>query len=68
MKVSPNSDFLQSNDDPNKFIFHEVHADAEAAAYHREHPHFKLWTVFEESRDVTLSISKKATVIFLLKK
>mmetsp|Transcript_17186 Transcript_17186/g.25555 ORF Transcript_17186/g.25555 Transcript_17186/m.25555 type:complete len:151 (-) Transcript_17186:391-843(-) len=58
-------DVLRSNDDPNKFIFYEVYADAEAAAYHREQPHFKPWTEFKESGGVTSSVSKKATGVFL---
>eukprot|EP00565_Helicotheca_tamesis_P002638 CAMPEP_0185728452 /NCGR_PEP_ID=MMETSP1171-20130828/3786_1 /TAXON_ID=374046 /ORGANISM="Helicotheca tamensis, Strain CCMP826" /LENGTH=143 /DNA_ID=CAMNT_0028397167 /DNA_START=73 /DNA_END=504 /DNA_ORIENTATION=+ len=58
-------DVLQSNDDPNKFFFYEVYADADAAAFHREQPHFKPWTEFKESGGVSSSVSKKMTGVFL---
>jgi autoinducer 2-degrading protein len=36
-------DFLQSVDDPTRFIFYEAYETAEAAAAHKETPHYQAW-------------------------
>lgn len=48
-------DVLQSRDDPTRFILYEAYVDADAAAAHRETPHYLAWretvaTWFEEPR------------------
>lgn len=40
-------DVLQDQENPCKFVFYEVYKNAEAAAAHRDYPHFKLWTDFK---------------------
>ena len=40
-------DVLQDQENPCKFVFYEVYKNAEAAAEHRDYPHFKLWTDFK---------------------
>ena len=36
-------DILQSADDPCRFIYYEAYASAQAAAAHRETPHYLKW-------------------------
>ena len=36
-------DFLQSAEDPTRFVFYEAYTSAEAAAGHKSTPHYKLW-------------------------
>jgi autoinducer 2-degrading protein len=48
-------DVLQSRDDPTRFILYEAYLDADAAAAHKETPHYLAWretvaTWFEEPR------------------
>lgn len=48
-------DVLQSRDDPTRFILYEAYVDADAAAAHKETPHYLAWretvaTWFEEPR------------------
>ena len=40
-------DVLQDQENPCKFVFYEGYKNAEAAAEHRDYPHFKLWTDFK---------------------
>ena len=40
-------DVMQDQENPCKFVFYEVYKNAEAAAAHRDYPHFKLWTDFK---------------------
>ena len=37
---------MQSQDDPNKFIFYELYTDEEAVAHHTEQPYFKDMIAF----------------------
>ena len=36
-------DVLQQQDDPTRFVLVEVYRDAEAAAAHKETPHYPVW-------------------------
>jgi len=36
-------DLLQSADDPNAFILYEAYGSPEAAAAHKETPHYQAW-------------------------
>ena len=36
-------DFLQQQDDPTRFVFVEIYRDADAAAAHKETPHYPVW-------------------------
>ena len=36
-------DVIQQNDDPSRFILVEVYRSAEAAAAHKETPHYAVW-------------------------
>ncbi len=36
-------DVIQQNDDPTRFLLHEVYRDAAAQASHKETPHYKAW-------------------------
>mmetsp|Transcript_8898 Transcript_8898/g.11147 ORF Transcript_8898/g.11147 Transcript_8898/m.11147 type:complete len:147 (+) Transcript_8898:137-577(+) len=58
-------DVHQSQDNPNKFMFYEVYKDADAVAFHKEQPHFALWTNFKESGGVVSSVSYKLDGIFM---
>ena len=46
-------DVTQQTDDPAKFVFYEVYADAAAFESHSQQPHFK--TFFEKSKDMIVS-------------
>ena len=58
-------DVCRSQDDPCKFFFYEVYTDAAAVAFHKEQPHFKLWTDFKESGGVAKSVSHKTDGLFM---
>eukprot|EP00587_Corethron_hystrix_P011605 CAMPEP_0113313272 /NCGR_PEP_ID=MMETSP0010_2-20120614/9763_1 /TAXON_ID=216773 ORGANISM="Corethron hystrix, Strain 308" /NCGR_SAMPLE_ID=MMETSP0010_2 /ASSEMBLY_ACC=CAM_ASM_000155 /LENGTH=109 /DNA_ID=CAMNT_0000169253 /DNA_START=190 /DNA_END=519 /DNA_ORIENTATION=+ /assembly_acc=CAM_ASM_000155 len=58
-------DVLRSKEDPNKFYFYELYKDDEAVAFHKDQPHFALWTDFKASGGVVKSVSHKADGIFL---
>lgn len=58
-------DVVQSQEDPNKFIFYEVYKDLDAVLFHKEQPHFALWTKFKESGGVVSSVSHKMDGIFM---
>uniref|UniRef100_A0A7S2KWR8 ABM domain-containing protein n=1 Tax=Leptocylindrus danicus TaxID=163516 RepID=A0A7S2KWR8_9STRA len=58
-------DVVQSQEDSNKFIFYEVYKDVEAVKFHKEQPHFALWTNFKESGGVVSSISHKMDGLFM---
>jgi len=58
-------DVSQSQDNPNRFFFYEVYKDTDAVAFHKEQPHFALWTNFKESGGVISSVSHKLDGIFL---
>jgi autoinducer 2-degrading protein len=36
-------DFLQSAEDPSRFVFYEAYTSAEAAAGHKSTAHYKVW-------------------------
>mmetsp|Transcript_8295 Transcript_8295/g.13458 ORF Transcript_8295/g.13458 Transcript_8295/m.13458 type:complete len:108 (+) Transcript_8295:138-461(+) len=40
-------DFLQDCESNNKFKFYEVYKDAAAIEFHKQTPHYKLWTDFK---------------------
>ena len=56
---------MRDQSDPNKFYFYELYKDADAVAFHKEQPHFALWTDFKNSGGVVSSVSKKASGVFL---
>lgn len=58
-------DVLQSQDDPNKFVFYEVYKDLDAVKVHKEQPHFKPWTEFKESGGVVSSVTSKMDGLFM---
>mmetsp|Transcript_3527 Transcript_3527/g.5215 ORF Transcript_3527/g.5215 Transcript_3527/m.5215 type:complete len:140 (-) Transcript_3527:282-701(-) len=58
-------DVVQSQEDPNKFIFYEVYKDLDAVVFHKEQPHFALWTNFKGSGGVVSSVSHKMDGIFM---
>ena len=48
-------DFMQQQDDPQKFVLYEVYRDAAAPAKHKETAHYNAWVakvsdMFEEPR------------------
>ena len=48
-------DFLQQQDDPQKFVLYEVYRDPSAPAKHKETAHYKAWAetvshMFEQPR------------------
>ncbi len=53
-------DILQSEDDPNRFLFYEAYESWETAAAHRETDHFTLWReeVKEEWLEVPREVNK----------
>eukprot|EP00557_Chaetoceros_sp_GSL56_P001691 CAMPEP_0176504200 /NCGR_PEP_ID=MMETSP0200_2-20121128/15793_1 /TAXON_ID=947934 /ORGANISM="Chaetoceros sp., Strain GSL56" /LENGTH=110 /DNA_ID=CAMNT_0017903589 /DNA_START=91 /DNA_END=423 /DNA_ORIENTATION=- len=58
-------DVVQNQENPCKFFFYEVYQDAEAVKFHKEQPHFALWTDFKASGGVVSSVSHKCHGIFL---
>lgn len=58
-------DVQQSQDNPNRFFFYEVYKNKEAVLFHKEQPHFALWTKFKESGGVVSSVSHKVDGIFM---
>mmetsp|Transcript_25219 Transcript_25219/g.37145 ORF Transcript_25219/g.37145 Transcript_25219/m.37145 type:complete len:142 (+) Transcript_25219:83-508(+) len=58
-------DVLRSQDNPNKFFFYEAYTDADAVAFHKDQPHFALWTNFKESGGVVSSVSHKTDGWFM---
>jgi hypothetical protein len=58
-------DLLQSQENPNKFVFYEVYENLDAVAFHKEQPHFALWTKFKESGGVVNSVSHKTDGLFM---
>ena len=45
---------------PTRFFFYEVYTSADAVAFHKAQPHFKLWSDFKESGGVASQTSTKA--------
>ena len=37
---------------PPQFVFYEVYENADAVAFHKEQPHYALWTDFKASGGV----------------
>jgi quinol monooxygenase YgiN len=50
-------DVTQQVDDPTKFIFYEVYADAAAFENHSKQPHFQAF--FEKAKDMIVSRARK---------
>ena len=57
-------DVLRDRSDPNKFVFYEVYQDDDAAARHKDMPHFKLWSDFKASGGVVSQSVVKADGLF----
>lgn len=57
-------DVARDQTNPNKFVFYEVYVDNDAAARHKETPHFKLWSDFKASGGVLSQSVIKADAIF----
>ena len=57
-------DVARDQTNPNKFVFYEVYVDNDAAARHKETPHFKLWSDFKASGGVLSQSVTKADAIF----
>lgn len=60
-------DVLRDQTNPYKFVFYEVYVDADAAARHREFPHFKVWTDFKASGGVESQSAIKSDALFYTK-
>jgi len=60
-------DVVKVNDEEHKYMFYEVYKDKEAAAFHREQPHFKLYSDFKASGGILKSGSTKTTGVFMSK-
>mmetsp|Transcript_6225 Transcript_6225/g.18169 ORF Transcript_6225/g.18169 Transcript_6225/m.18169 type:complete len:107 (+) Transcript_6225:1451-1771(+) len=58
-------DVLRSKDNPNKFFFYEAYVDADAIAFHKDQPHFALWTKFKETEGIVSSVSHKTDGWFM---
>lgn len=58
-------DVIQNQENPCKFFFYEVYQDADAVKFHKEQPHFALWTDFKASGGVVSSVSHKCDGLFL---
>eukprot|EP00440_Ansanella_granifera_P047664 gb/GFBE01051627.1/.p1 GENE.gb/GFBE01051627.1/~~gb/GFBE01051627.1/.p1 ORF type:complete len:145 (+),score=38.51 gb/GFBE01051627.1/:1-435(+) len=52
-------DLLRDKEDANKFVFYEVYKDAEAAAVHKETPHYKAWADFKATGGVVSQTALK---------
>lgn len=63
--LSLSTDVTRDQSDPNKFYFYELYKDVDAVMFHKEQPHFALWTAFKESGGVVNSVTKKANGVFL---
>ncbi len=50
-------DVTQQADDPTKFVFYEVYADAAAFESHGKQPHFQ--TFFEKAKDMIVSRARR---------
>ena len=57
-------DVLRDKSDSKKFILYEAYADEEAAARHRETPHYKLWAEFKASGGVEAQSVIKCNAVF----
>ncbi len=62
---SMNTDVIQDQENPNKFFFYEMYKDVEAVKFHKEQPHFALWTEFKASGGVVSSVSHKCDGLFI---
>lgn len=49
----------------NVYFFYEVYENADAVAFHKEQPHFKLWGDFKASGGIVSSVTKKCTGVFM---
>ena len=58
-------DVIQDQGNPNKFMFYEVYTDLDAVLFHKEQPHFALWTDFKASGGVVSSVSHKCDGLFM---
>ena len=56
---------IQNQENPCKFFFYEMYVDLDAVKFHKEQPHFALWTNFKESGGVVSSVSHKCDGIFI---
>jgi quinol monooxygenase YgiN len=51
-------DFLQQQDDPTRFVLHEVYRDTEAPAKHKETAHYLQWN--EETAEMLVTPRTRA--------
>lgn len=59
------SDVLQAQDEPNKFIFYEMYKDTAAVDFHKTQPHYAKWATFKESGGTVTSVSHKMDGLFV---
>lgn len=57
-------DVLRSKESINKFTFYEAYVDESAVIFHKNTPHFKLWTDFKSSGGVLTQSATKLDGIF----
>lgn len=57
-------DVLRDRNIPNQFVFYEVYVDSDAITFHKNQPHFKLWTDFKNSGGVESQVAIVADGIF----
>ena len=58
-------DVLRSQDNPAEFFFYELYSDESAIDYHKQQPHYNMWTKFKESGGTVSSTSYKTDGEFL---
>jgi len=58
-------DVLRSQDNPSEFFFYELYKNEGAIDYHKQQPHYNLWTKFKESGGTVKSTSFKTDGEFL---
>lgn len=58
-------DVLRCKDKANTFIFYEVYTNDDAVAFHKDSPHFALWTNFKASGGVVSQAVEKCEGLFL---
>lgn len=59
------TDVIQDQSNPCKFFFYEVYIDIDAVLFHKEQPHFALWTDFKASGGVVANTSHKCDGVFM---
>jgi (4S)-4-hydroxy-5-phosphonooxypentane-2,3-dione isomerase len=57
-------DFLQRQDDPNRFVLIEVYRDADAPARHKETAHYAAWRAAADSMMAEMRTSVRFTNVY----